>query len=342
MFGRSRGAARLVMTLCLLSALVPWQSASAEDRAIPQLVKQSDTKIAPALSTFPTIFPVDETSSTLVCVTNINANSEAQLEPEDTFLATLDESGLENFSSLSPLFLVDSSTLEAADFVGLIDTENRRLVIRYVGAPASFQPGESFCAQVSLNTKGITGSRALRFGFPSLGSRFSTIKQSQYVTFAVHPQPTASVGPEGAAGQDGAVGPMGPAGTAGADGLNGANGADGAIGPVGPAGADGAIGPAGPAGVTGAVGPIGPAGAAGVDGAVGPIGPAGAAGTDGAVGPTGPAGAAGADGINGTNGVDGAIGPIGPAGADGAVGPMGPVGVAGTDGAVGPMGPAGA
>jgi hypothetical protein len=272
-------AARLVVTLGLLSAMFPSEPASAEERVAPQLVKRGDAKIAPVLSTFPTIFPVNVTSATLVCITNVNANSDSQLEPEDTFLATLDEFGLETYSMLSPILLVDSSTLESSDFVGLLDELDRRLVITYVGEPAAFQAGDSVCAQVSLFTESLIGPRTVRFDFPPIDSRFSNARQAAYITLAV--QLAAGVGP---------MGPTGPTGTAGAAGTNGTTGTDGA---------DGAVGATGP---TGAAGADGATGATGAAGAVGPTGPAGA---DGATGATG---ADGADGTNGTNGADGAVG----------------------------------
>ncbi|MEO8348857.1 MAG: hypothetical protein ABI610_08095, partial [Acidobacteriota bacterium] len=342
LFRRARKAAALVIGLCLLSAVVTSEPASAEERTVPQLVKSGDAKIAAVPSIYPAIFPINATSATLVCINNLNADSEARLEPEDTFLTTLDELGLETFSMLSPILLVDSSTLEPSDFVALLDTENRRLVIRYVGESDSFEPGDSFCAQVSLNTSSLIGSRSARFDFPPFESRFSGAKQASYITFAVGSigltGPTGATGAAGADGgngtngTDGAVGPTGAAGAAGTTGATGAEGSNGAIGSAGVAGTDGTNGTNGANGVDGATGATGATGAAGVDGTNGIDG---TNGLDGATGATGAAGVDGTNGTNGTNGLDGATGATGAAGVDGTNGINGTNGV---DGAVGPTG----
>jgi hypothetical protein len=314
-------AARLVVTLCVLSAVFPSEPASAEERAVPQLVKRGDSKIAPVLSTFPTIFAPNATSATLVCITNVNANSDSQLEPEDRFLATMDDSGVETFSMLSPILLVDSSTLESSDFVALLDSEDRRLVITYVGEAATFQPGDSVCAQVSLLTASLIGPRTIRFDFPPSDSRFSGAKLPAYITFAVQLH---------AGG-----GPMGPTGPTGATGAVGAAGVAGATGTTGDAGATGTAGAAGATGSTGDTGATGASGTGGVAGATGPTGAAGADGTNGTNGATGATGTAGADGTNGTNGTNGVDGATGAAGADGTNGTNGADGATGDTGAAG-------
>ncbi len=219
LLARARLAATLVMGLCLLSVGIPSAPASAEERVAPQLVRRGDAKIAAVLSIYPSIFPLSSTSAALVCVTNVNANSTARLEPNDVFVATLDELALETFSMLSPILLVDSETLESSEFVAAVDTVNRRLVITYVGAPDAFEAGDSICAALSLSTSSVLGSRTIRFDIPPFESRFSGGKDPSFLTFAV-----AVIGPTIP------MGPAGPTGAAGADGTNGVDGATGATG----------------------------------------------------------------------------------------------------------------
>ncbi|MGH9315500.1 MAG: hypothetical protein ACRD1P_00085, partial [Thermoanaerobaculia bacterium] len=117
--------------------------------------------MTPVLSISPDIFKDNATTSGLLCITNVNAAT-AQLQPGDAFEANF-EQGSDTVSLSSTVLLVNSSTLQASDFTVSLDSGTQQILVTYVGAAQAFPPGDSVCAQISLNIGSTLGSRTIVF-----------------------------------------------------------------------------------------------------------------------------------------------------------------------------------
>jgi hypothetical protein len=320
---------------------------------------QSNSQITPVITVFPALFPVGQTSSMFLSISNGNATSSNNIQAGDSFTFTFDGSSGAGFSLQSPI-LVNSMSLNPGDFGATIDSANKRITITYAGATKAFAPGDSFGVKLSFDAPSQVGSGKITIGTPSSNGRYNdAVPRFANISFVDFP--TGPPGPQGQQGPQGELGPQGPMGP---------QGSQGPIGPQGPRGETGLQGPQGPAGPTGATGPQGSAGPEGPQGPKGlnwkggwnsitnyvpddavsyngsswiakrtNIGVTPLEGDDwtivaqkgdiGPTGPQGPQGLAGPQGEIGPQGVPGPIGPQGPAGPQGAVGPQGPQGPAG-------------
>ena len=259
---------RRFCTFLMLAFLPVWTEYShAEDR------------IQPSLSISPNIFSSGEAVLFLACINNSNPNSKAVIRDGDTFQISMGANGGTVLSS-GPV-MVDSASLEPTDFILASGAVQNLILLKYVGSPKKFAPGESVCIEISFQTTHGVGSFEIAFDPPSRSGRYNQRQRSFHLGYIVD-------FPIGASGVQGLAGPQGPTG------LQGPQGAAGAQGPIGP---QGPTGPQGIPGATGSQGPMGSQGPAGVTGASGPIGPAGPVGPQGIPGATGPQGPMGPSAI---------------------------------------------
>ena len=115
-----------------------------ESVAEPDLTfAMADHSITPVVTAVPPIFAVGQTVSMFVGISNGNGASTEQIQPGDAFTFTFDAACGTAFSPPSPV-VVNSATLNAADFqVGSRPT-NRQFTITYNGIARMFAPGDSF------------------------------------------------------------------------------------------------------------------------------------------------------------------------------------------------------
>jgi hypothetical protein len=294
----------LAVLLCLVLAGFPSTATLA----------QSSNLIIPEVTVSPAIFPVAANSSLFLTITNGNAQKINNIQAGDAFKFTFGTASGTGFTLESAL-LVNSSSLNAVDFLVTIDQANKRITVTYLGFTKPFPSGDSFALKVSFLAPNQIGPAKITTEGP-VNTRFSAVSPS-YTAISFADFPT---GPKGDKGETGAQGPQGLAGPQGVQGPQGPVGATGAAGP------QGAVGAQGPQGATGAAGPQGATGATGPQGAVGAQGPAGATGAQGLQGPKGDTGATGPQGIQGATGTQG------PQGLQGATGAQGPQGLQGPQG----------
>ena len=98
---RLHRAARSVLAFCVLTALSWAQAARAEQIPREPVILRGDSNIAPVLTIFPQVFNTSSAATAMICVTNVNAGSEAQLQPGDAFQASFAESS----DTVSPMWI---------------------------------------------------------------------------------------------------------------------------------------------------------------------------------------------------------------------------------------------
>lgn len=228
------------------------------------------TKITPVVTVFPSLFPIGQTSSFFLSVSNGNPKSTKKIQSGDTFKFTFDANSGTGFALQSPV-LVNSSTVTPADFGVVIDPTHKTVTITYIGATKDFAPGDSFGVKVSFTAPAQVGSGKISSVGPTSSDGYSAILPP-YTTLSFMDFPTGPTGPQGPAGPSGPTGPAGPAGPQGVTGPTGETGPQGPQGPQGSQGPQGVPGPIGPVGPLGPLGPIGPQGPAGPTGPEGPQG----------------------------------------------------------------------
>jgi len=240
----------------------------------------ANDKITPVCSVVPGAIQAGQTSSALVLCANGNVSSTQQIQPGDAFKVQFNIADGQ-IAALIPAVIVNSSTLNPADFVVALGSAPDSLVVTYAGVAKTFAPGDSVAVELSVIAPSKVATGTIAFQFPTSAAYNAPVPA--FVSFPATDFPLAPPGPPGPVGPPGPEPPFIPQG------------------PPGPAGATGAQGP------VGKTGPAGPAGAAGTNGFEGPPGPQGLAGPAGPIGPTGPAGlngAAGAPGIASAIGVN--------------------------------------
>jgi hypothetical protein len=215
----------------------------------------------------------DQTLS--VSLTNVNVHSSASLVDGDVFRVLFDL-GNGSILSLPATMIIASSQLTVADFAFVPSPPPGEVLLRYVGNPKRFAPGDSITFHVEVRGPSQAGGLKILLQVPAT-DRFGPDEWQVFPMAAIYQDlPAGPPGPPGAAGPPGAPGPQGSAGPAGPQGDPGPAGAPGVAGSPGP------VGPTGPSGPAGAAGPSGPAGP------LGPMGPSGPVGSTGATGPAGP------------------------------------------------------
>jgi len=180
----------LRLSLALMLALVP---------AVPTFA-MADHSITPVVTAVPPIFAVGQTVSMFVGISNGNAASTEQIQPGDAFTFTFDAACGTAFSPPSPV-VVNSATLNAADFqVGSRPT-NRQFTITYNGIARMFAPGDSFIIKVSFQTPASPGTGKLTTQGPSAKRYDPVVGAFTVISFADFP-----AGPKGDTGLQGPKG----------------------------------------------------------------------------------------------------------------------------------------
>lgn len=190
----------LVAMACIALFLLPCPTLAGSS-------KKPNTKIVVAWSVSPSLIPVAETSSALVCFSNSNAASSKSLEPGDVFSMSLSIEG-GSFESVAEHVRVSSATLGNGDFT--VNRDANVISVRYVGPTRPFAPGDTVCVPVTIRAPETAAIGRLVLGNPDSASRYSTTTD-QYAVLSAVDFPTGS----GTPGPPGPVGPAGPAGPAG-------------------------------------------------------------------------------------------------------------------------------
>jgi hypothetical protein len=229
----------------------------------------SNDKITPVCSVVPGAIQAGQTSSALVLCANGNVSSTQQIQTGDAFTVQFNIADGQ-IGALIPAVIVNSSTLNPADFVVALGSAPNSLVVTYAGVAKTFAPGDSVAVELSVIAPNKVASGTIAFDFPTSAAYNAPVPA--FVSFPATDFPLAPPGPQGPVGPPGPEppfipqGPPGPAGTAGAQGPVGKTGP---AGPAGPPGTNGFEGPPGPQGAAGPAGPAGPTGAPGAPSAIG-------------------------------------------------------------------------
>jgi hypothetical protein len=211
--------------------------------------------IVPAASIHPNILPVGQNANLFACISNNNPKSNKSISSGHTFVVSVDGAGGAVVSVDS--ILVDSATLQSTDFAITSGATTNDIRITYSGATKSFNPEDTICITINLQTSATPGPFRIDFERPNDSTKFAKFKPDSLVALIGDlPVVSGPQGPTGAQGATGATGAQGPQGPQGATGPAGAQGPQGGTGPQGPTGAIGATG------ATGATGPQGPQGPA--------------------------------------------------------------------------------
>jgi hypothetical protein len=214
----------------------------------------NNSQITPVVTVAPNLFAAGQVSNTFVCISNGNPASSKSIRTGDLFKLTFDPS-IGVVTSVAAPVLVNSSILNAADFIVFLGSTSNEIVMSYVGASKRFMPGDSFCVKVTFTASAVIGSGKVNGEAPSSGADLGVYNKidPKFTTISIVDFAT---GPPGVKGDKGDPGPQGPVG---------AQGPTGQQGPSGPMGTQGPQGPAGPAGATGSQGPAGPQGPKGLN-----------------------------------------------------------------------------
>ena len=94
---------------------------------------QSGSSIIPVVTVSPSIFPIGESSSLFLSVTNGNAQQGKNIQIGDAFKFTFGAASGTGFT-LKSAVLVNSSSLNAGDFGVAVDLANKRVTVTYIGA----------------------------------------------------------------------------------------------------------------------------------------------------------------------------------------------------------------
>jgi hypothetical protein len=236
-----------IILLVLASSLFPVIPAWADDG--------DNAQITPVITVAPNLFVAGQLSHTFVCISNGNPSSNKSIRTGDTFKLTFDPS-IGVVASVAVPVLVNSSNLNAADFMAQLGSTPNEIVISYVGASKRFIPGDSFCVKVTFTAHNSIGAGKVTAEAPSAAGVYNRLDPT-YTTISIVDFATGTPGEKGDKGDKGDTGPGGPAGPAGPP---GPTGPQGTAGPTGPQGLQGPVGPTGATGPTGPAGPQGPKG----------------------------------------------------------------------------------
>ena len=163
---RKISASCLAVLLCLVLAGLPCTATLA----------QSNTLIIPEVTVSPAIFPVGANSSLFLTITNGNAQKVNNIQSGDAFkftFGTASGTGL----TLESALLVNSSSLNAADFLVTIEQANKRITVTYLGATKPFPSGDSFAIKVSFLAPNQIGPAKIITEGP-VNTRFSAVSSS--------------------------------------------------------------------------------------------------------------------------------------------------------------------
>src|SRR5262245_14152291 len=86
------------------------------------------TKITPVITVFPTLFPIGQTASFFLSISNGNPGAKEAIQSGDTFRFTFDASSGTGFAIQSAV-LVNSATVTSTDFIVAIDSTNKTITI---------------------------------------------------------------------------------------------------------------------------------------------------------------------------------------------------------------------
>src|SRR5438477_467651 len=92
---------------------------------------QSGNQITPVVTVAPPIFPIGQSASIFLTVSNGNPGANKNIQPGDVFSFTFDAASGTGFSLQSGV-LVNSSTLSAADFAVSLPA-SRQITVTYQG-----------------------------------------------------------------------------------------------------------------------------------------------------------------------------------------------------------------
>lgn len=179
-----------IVLLITVSNLFPATEVRADDGVNSQII--------PVVTVAPNLFAVGQFSTTFVCVSNGNPSSTKSIQGGDTFTLTFDPSIGVVASVASPV-LVNSSNLNAADFVANLGSALNEIVISYLGATKVFMPGDSFCLKVTFTANSVIGSGKITGEAPSSKGdegRYNKI-DPKYTTVSIVDFPTGPPGPPG-------------------------------------------------------------------------------------------------------------------------------------------------
>ncbi|MBI3949413.1 MAG: collagen-like protein, partial [Acidobacteria bacterium] len=249
------------MVLGVLTILITCRS----DNFFPQV---SSARITPSFTISPSLFPASGNTAAILCITNSNPNSTANIVADDVFSFSVSCRGL-SFNPTVDQILVNSSALLPSDFDVHVDATGRVVSFRYVNSTAKrFAYLDSVCAKVTLRGGADIETCAAQFTGPANTPRYNA-PSPLFMTVSIVDFPT---GPPGPPGPRGDPGPQGPTGSPGSPGPKGDPGDKGDQGDPGP---PGSVGPVGPSGPKGEKGDKGDQGDPGPPGSVGPVGPSG-------------------------------------------------------------------
>ena len=226
----------------------------------------TNDKITPVCSVVPGAIQAGQTSSALVLCANGNVSSTQQIQTGDAFTVQFDIADGQ-IGALIPAVIVNSSTLNPADFVVALGSAPNSLLVTYAGVAKTFAPGDSVAVELSVIAPSKVASGTIAFHFPTSAAYNAPIPA--FVSFPATDFPLAPPGPQGPIGPPGPEPPFIPQGPPGPTGATGPQGPVGKTGPAGPPGTNGSEGLPGPLGPAGPAGPIGPAGLTGAPGAPG-------------------------------------------------------------------------
>lgn len=233
-----------IVLLMITSSMFPAIAARADDG--------NNSQITPVVTVAPNLFAVGQVSNTFVCISNGNPSSTKSIQTGDVFHLTFDAS-LGVVTSVAAPALVNSSNLNAADFIVNLGPAPNQIALSYVGTSKRFMPGDSICVKVTFTASNLIGSGKVTGEAPpdegvynQIDPKFTTISIVDFAT-----------GPPGVKGDKGDKGDTGPQGPPGPIGPQGPTGLPGPTGPIGPQGVQGPAGPIGPQGLTGPQGPKG-------------------------------------------------------------------------------------
>ena len=191
-----------------------------------------NSQITPVITVAPNLFAAGQPSNAFVCISNGNPSSTKSIRTGDVFKLTVDPS-IGVVSSVAASVLVNSSVLNASDFMVSLGPAANEFDIAYVGASKRFLPGDSFCVKVTFMASSTIGSGRVTGEAPAAVGVYNKV-DPKFTTISIVDFATGLQGMKGDKGDKGDPGPPGPPGTPG---------------PMGPQGTPGPTGPQGPKGL---------------------------------------------------------------------------------------------
>ena len=132
------------------------------------VAQTTNDKITPVCSVIPGAIQAGQTSSALVLCANGNVSSTQQIQTGDAFTVQFNIADGQ-IAALIPAVIVNSSTLNPADFVVALGSAPNSLVVTYAGAAKTFAPGDSVAVELSVIAPSKVGSGTITFQFPYVG-----------------------------------------------------------------------------------------------------------------------------------------------------------------------------